>query len=558
MSEVFKTRNNVLGYLNSCYNYRLNPTMERDALTDNSNHSEDMYGNSLYNRWYNNGYSATNYANTDGSPWETLYQGVRKCNVFIANIETLDPSSILNYDGEIGSWLAQARTLRALYYLELFKRYGACPLLTVAYETTHNFASDVRTPVSEIVTQIVADCDAALASPEVNQGFSWKVGAGQRGVMTRAVAHFVKAQALLFAASPQFADGAHSWNDALIACSEALGACLANGYELFNATPAADVAQNAYAFYFISASDEQQAFDKEFIYPGIDLSIWQSSGLPSTSGQLAAGVCPSQELVDCYEMKATGLPPIAGYADEQHLNPIINTASGYNPDKPYDGRDPRFYATVYYNQAPRSLETTSTAGVVETFVGGADEISSTDRRNTHTGYYLRKYNNWKSNKNNSADGQIRKFRLGELYLNFAEAACQASASPYDKVALGYGLSLSAADAVNAIRRRAGMPDFPTNLSKDDFEKKYRNERRVELAFEDVYYFDVRRWKIMPETSRYVSGMRITTDGDGAFNYQRFALERFCYSDKFYLYPLNVTEVNKMTDHTNLDWQNEGW
>jgi len=558
MDDVFKTRNNVLGYLNSCYNYRIEPSMERDALTDNSTHSEDMFGNSIYNRWYNDGYSATSYTNTDGAPWESLYQGIRKCNIFIANMESLDPSTIPNYDGEISSWIAEVRTLRAYYYLELIKRYGACPILTVAYETTHDFGTNVRSSVSEVVTQIVADCDDALAAPEVNLGFSWKVGAGQRGIMTRAMAHFIKAQALLFAASPQFADGTYSYADALEANRAALGACLANGYELFNTAPATGVAQNVYAFYFISAADEQQAFDKEYIYPGHTVAVWQTSGMPTTSGQLAAGACPSQELVDCYEMQATGEPPITGYSDPQHLSPIINTASGYDPDKPYEGRDPRFYATVYYNGSMRSLENSSDPeNIIETYVGGSEGLSATDRRYTHTGYYLRKYNNWKSNSDNSADGQIRKFRLGELYLNFAEAAYQASASPYDKISLGNGMSMSAVDAVNAIRRRAGMPDFPTGMSKTDFEKKYRNERRVELAFEDVYYFDVRRWKTMPETSRYVTGMRITNDGSG-YKYERFSLERTSYGEKYYLYPLNVTEVNKMTDHTGVNWQNPGW
>jgi len=704
MDEVFKTRNSVTGFLNSCYQYRLGPSMERDELTDNAQSSEDMFGNSLPNRWYNNGYSASNYSNTDGSPWDQLYQGIRKCNIFITNMETLDPSTILNYDGEISSWIAQAQTLRAYYYLELIKRYGACPVITTPYETTHDFSGDVRAPVSAVVAQIVADCDAALAAPEINLGFAWRVGAGSGGIMTRAMSHFIKAQALLFAASPQFADGTYTWADALNANKAALGACLAHGYELFTAKPNSDVAQNAYAYYFISASDEQQAFDKEFIYAGAGVNIWQTSGLPTTAGQSTAGVCPTQELVDCYEMQATGLPPITGYNDAQHLSPIINTASGYDEKNPYVGRDPRFYASVYFNEAERQLgepglgrddhfplslnggelnqitfsendgeyklistggdpyintsaigtplnappgsiyirmqyksseritkgefffckpnaaggietgqvlvfekaddwtdwevditdwaqqftwgtaenhrlrfdfatdpditfycrdlevvvqSTIAAADPVQTFVGGAEGLSAADRRYTHTGYYLRKYNNWKSNKDNSADGQIRKFRLAELYLNFAEAAYQANSSPADKVDLGNGLSMSAIDAVNAIRSRAEMPDFPASMSKAEFETKYRNERRVELAFEDVYYFDVRRWKIMPETSRYVSGMRITPDGAG-YKYERFSIERASYLDKYYLYPLSITEANKMTDHTGSQWQNPGW
>ncbi|MDR0844114.1 MAG: RagB/SusD family nutrient uptake outer membrane protein, partial [Tannerella sp.] len=113
------------------------------------------------------------------------------------------------------------------------------------------------------------------------------------------------------------------------------------------------------------------------------------------------------------------------------------------------------------------------------------------------------------------------------------------------------------DAVNAIRQRAGMPDFPALLSAADFEKKYRNERRVEFAFEEQRYFDVRRWKILPETEHYVTGMRIAESG-GNLTYTRIGFERLSYLDKYYLYPIDQTEVNKMQDHTGVNWQNPGW
>ncbi|MDR2472224.1 MAG: RagB/SusD family nutrient uptake outer membrane protein [Tannerella sp.] len=703
MEQVFKTRAGVQGYLNSCYGYRIGPSLERSALTDDAHHSEDMFGGSLYNRWYANANSAAAYANVD-FPWTHLYNGIRKCNIFISNVSVLDPSSILNYGGEISSWLAEARTLRAYYYLELIKRYGACPIITQAYETTHNFGADRRAKVSEVVQQIVADCDEALAAPEQEQGFPWRVMTGQNGIMTRAMAHAIKSQAVLFAASPLYSDGTYSWADARTVTAAALGECLAHGYELFNTQPDASIAQNTYAYYFINYHDEQQAFDKETVYPGHGLSIWQSSGLPTTAGQTTAGVCPTQELVDCYEM-ANGEAPITGYTDEQHLNPIINPASGYDPANPYAGRDPRFYASIYFNGAVRQLgepglgrddhypislntgelnqinvtengdefrleatggdpfinttaigadlkappgsvyfrmeykapqdintgefffcmpnaaggietgqvlkfpkaadwtaieieltswctqfgwgkaadhrlrfdfateaghvieirnmeivvqSTIAPAAPVETFVGGSEAISGSDRRYTRTGYYLRKYNNWKSNKDNSADGELRKIRLAELYLNFAEAANQAD-GPDNAVNMGNGLSLSARDAVNAVRKRAGMPDFPSGMTKDGFDKKYRNERRIELAFDDNRYFDVRRWKIMEETSHYVTGMRITANEDGQpVSYQRFAIERLAYGEKYYFYPLEMTEANKMQNHTGNDWQNPGW
>ena len=917
MEQVFKTRNGVRGYLNACYNYRPVAYYQWASHTDDAQDADGIFGNSLYSYLYANAFSASFFYGVDGSSsevWASYYAGIRKCNVFLANMEHVTTSTIVATEAEITSWKAQAYTLRAFYYLQLIKRYGAVPLLTEAYGTTHDYSGDRRAPVSDVVRQILEDCDAALAAPAISGGFSWTVTAGQRGIMNRAVVQAIRSQAITFAVSPLFTDGTYSWADATRINGEALSSCLANGYELFNDTPAADIAQNAYALYFITRSDEQRAYDKETIYGGQNLSVWQTAGMPSTPGQVTAGSCPTQELVDCYEMQATGEPPVTGYADDRHLQPLINTASGYDPNNPYEGRDPRFYASIYYNGAARQLgeatlgrddhypltletsgnNTTVTpadpmvlpaitssanglwlfsdadnfgkaekgrdlvpqgdgiapangyAGVgkgsyflcnhgfapngggrkvneytlmidfmidrtgqyysflqttlandddgelfirpagecgiggyyagavepgkwqryfvtvkcgqgtdgvfsqylngewintvseghnanldldgrfaldpdgcllfadedgedneitvrsvaiwnralsseeilgdviptnsyhiettgsdpyvmtsaigadlnvppgsifirmeykapqtianaqfffakpnaaggvstaenivfekaddwtewelditawagqfewgesghrlrfdvgsdggfsidirnleiavqtflapsapVDTYVGATDGITTADRRTTRTGYYLRKYNNWKSGRDNSADGEVRTFRLAELYLNFAESACQ-SDGPDAVISLGNGISMSARDAVNAIRARALMPPFPAGMSREAFEKKYRNERRVEMAFEEHRYFDVRRWKILEQSERYVTGMRITQTEGGGFNYERIGFERASGIEKYYLYPIDVSEANKMRDHTGVDWQNPGW
>lgn len=264
-----------------------------------------------------------------------------------------------------------------------------------------------------------------------------------------------------------------------------------------------------------------------------------------------AGSCPSQELVDCYEM-IDGTQPILGYQDAEHLRPILNTASSYDPEYPYENRDPRFYASIYYNGATRYLD--NTAKKVETYVGGNCGISEkvTDVRYTRTGYYLRKYNNYKSNTSTSADGFVRIFRLAELYLNFAEAAYQ-SAGPDVEVS-----GMTAREAVNKVRERVGMPALPEGLTKDQFEIRYRNERRVELAFEGHRYFDVRRWKILSETDGFVTGMKITRSGNG-FSYERIKLpSRSTSAEKYLLYPIKQSEVSKMQKFTGENWQNPNW
>ncbi|MDR0572948.1 MAG: RagB/SusD family nutrient uptake outer membrane protein [Tannerella sp.] len=554
IERVFTTKNGIGLYRNACYNYLLAPHYSRSSLCDDSQDADGVFANSLYSFWYGNAFSSSSFSATDGNPWTSLFEGVRKCNIFLAHIKGVKGEDVMLSEVEITRMTAEVYTLRALYYLELIKRYGPVPLITEAYSATHDFSADRRASFSEIVTQILTDCDAALATPDVQQGFSWNVFYGQAGIMTRAVAYAIKSQAATYAASPFWADGTYTWAMATEINKEALFQCINHGYELFEDTPKPAVAQNAYALYFITRPDEQRAYDKETIYGGTAVEVWRNAGMPSTPGQLTAGACPTQELVDCYEMQATGEPPVNGYSDAQHLNPIINAASGYDPAHPYAGRDPRFYATIYYNGAARTLP--AGTDLVNTCVGETDGITVSDRRTTRTGYYLRKYNRWTSNRDNNADGAVRLFRLAEIYLNFAESAYQ-SDGPDTKIDMGRNKTMSARDAVNAIRNRAGMPPFPAGMSKEAFEKKYRNERRVEFAFEEHRFFDVRRWKIVGETERYVSGMSITQK-DGNLTYTRISFERGSFSDKYYLYPIPPSEVTKMQDFTGINWQNDGW
>lgn len=696
LDEIFTDYNRTRGYLNSAYGYVPDPRIHRSSYTDEAQDARSILPGSDTRAWYEGNVTAENFAgiSPDGSPWGRLYEGIRKCNIFLANIET---ATDLISDEERVSWTAQARTLRALYYLQLIKRYGGVPIIDEPLGVDHDYSQDTRATFSEVVTFILEDCNKALEAPanSTAEAFSWEIYANQFQIMTRAVAYAVKSQAVTYAASPLWGDGTYTWEDATEITAEALAQCLANGYKLFDEEPAAGYAHNAYALYFLTNSNDQRTRDKETIYQaGNQLAIWRDAGLPTNPGMNSAGPNPTQELVDSYEM-ANGEAPISGYADANHLDPVINPASGYNPDNPYAGRDPRFYASIYYNGAVRYLDQpgsvaamkftatapfyainalspswgnsignltfrlyewnnsyaesvsgtpvaqetfvnypdnarnilafdeqepgeyiwtlsggTETVGVwkfnetngtsisfydgqqvtgnyvsdisydpnmvfsplatgasltpvrifegvvVETYVGGDEEIRLNDPKHTSTGYYLRKFNYHRSGINNNADGSIRLFRLAELYLNFAEAAYQ-SVGP-DAVVTAGGFSMSARDAVNAVRERAGMPHFLAGMSPEAFGKKYRNERQIELAFEGHRFFDVRRWKILEETDEFVTGMEIVPSGPG-FIYNRFQFEdRDSNTDKFLRYPIDQNEVNKIFGLTGETWQNPGW
>ncbi|MGV3762516.1 RagB/SusD family nutrient uptake outer membrane protein [Parapedobacter sp.] len=719
-SDYFRTRN----YFNAVKNYmpQVGFAYGQTPLASFSDEAHDASDgvSSNVNNWYNNRTSSTSNPVAGDYSWEHYFQAIRKCNTFLASINDPNIATAVIDEDEKNGWIGEVMVMRAFYYLQLVKRFGGVPLISTPYEVTHDFSQDRRATLEECIDFILADCDAALAIPESGKstvGFRWDISDNERGTITRAFAYAVKSQAALYAASPLFyaAGSKYTWEKATEITKEALDECLAHGFKLFDTTPPADIAQNAYAYYFINRSDPSRSVDKETIYETTSArtNVWKWAGTPITAGAEKAGAGPSQEMVDAYGMQATGQMPVLGYSDAQHLEPIINTASGYDPANPYVGRDPRFYASIYYNNSPRSLTsgnidktliplsftetvnnvtavstddgvTLSTTGgdpwifttmlnevlpagekrlitfeyksnktitnaeffycvaggpqggvssgenivieessewkrfeydlstaianfgfgvnanggqepanhflrfdlsgnagyeitirnfniesftsppdatPVETFVGGNSGISSdvTETRFTRTGYYLRKFNNYKSNVNVDADGLMKIFRLGELYLNFAEAAYQ-SVGPdaaVESKASGAG-ALSAREAVNIIRARVNMPPLPAGLNAEEFEVRYRNERRVELAFEEHRFFDVRRWKILNETDKFVTGMRIVKS-DNNYTYNRIKLQdRNTNTDKYLLQPISQSEVSKMASYTGEDWQNPGW
>ena len=543
MSAVFKDRNRTRGYLNACYNYIKDPSVNVGSFTDDAQHSQDVVAGSSYDVWYHSDITSNNFSdhNWDGNPWGNYFEGVRKCNVFIANI---DGATAEMLDSERAGWKAQALTLRAWYYLQLMKRYGQVPLITTDLGTDHDYSTDSKATVSEIATQILADCDAAIAT-EDSEAYSYVYRTQQWGMATKALAQAIRCETATYVVSPLMGDGGFTADEALNIAADALAKVLANDYSLWTNESGG---YNAYASYFLYNPEDYRAQDKETIYGGVRTAIWSSCGVPIVSGSATAGTCPTQELVDAYEM-ANGKPAITGYSDEQHLHPIINDESGYDETKPYVNRDPRFYATVFYNGSLRGED------VISTVAGANCGLNATNIRYTHTGYYMRKYAHDASNRNSNSDGYMRVVRLAELYYNFAEVAYKAVGP--DNIVTVSGLNMSARDAVNTVRARVGMPEIPSGLSASQFEQRYRNDRRVEFALEADRYFSLRRWKELA-SSAVVTGMKVSGTGS-AVTYERFAFEkRSTSADKYLLYPLNLTEVSKILDLTGNDWQNPGW
>jgi len=195
--------------------------------------------------------------------------------------------------------------------------------------------------------------------------------------------------------------------------------------------------------------------------------------------------------------------------------------------------------------------------VLETYVGGANGQPITFA--TPTGYYLKKYVN-KSLTIGASNPTTERhhwvtFRLGEFYLNYAEAMLNYTGSGY---ATETGLNMTAAAAVNTVRTRAKLGNIAADLSASQFAERLENERFVELAFEGHRFYDLRRWKKAGEAKyRTIKSMYITKNADGTFNetVQSDATTRSYWDDKMYLFPIAQSEILKSKGNLT---QNPGW
>ena len=550
--QIFTDLNLTGGYLNQCYAY-IPPTGMGYAnssflaiYSDEAHDADAVQGGNSANYYNGTSTSSSNPidAGGNGNTYNDMYIGIRKCNVFIDNIDkaTFEPASIKP------KYKAEAYTLRAFYFWHLIKRMGPLPIIKHDLASDFDYSTLVRPTFYECVKAIVEDCDSAIAQPN----FAWRLNTeSARGAMTKSVAVAIKSQAMLFAASPQWNGGNNYWQEALAVTKAALDSLLTKNYELYNPATSTIKAFSNYQRFFLLKPDMQEIpVDKETIYAQKAQvgAVWQQNGLPTVLDVAKAGASPSQELVDSYET-LNGMPilnPANPYQDADHLVPNFNTANTqFNPAKPYENRDPRLFSTIYCNGVNHNLATNTLP--VWTYVGGTAGISQTDRRFTRTGYYMRKFMDYSSTKTANKDGYWRYFRLAEMYLNYAEAEFMVN-----------GVTANAIDALNKTRLRAGLPALTTAISATEFEQRLRNERRVEFAFEEQRYFDVRRWKIQPQSEGVITGMSIESTGPGAYSFNRIVVSRRpVTTEKYSLWPIPYNEELKFKNF-GVDFQNTGW
>lgn len=499
-----------------------------------SDESEYAYvGNDIVD-FYNGAWGPTD---AKSSVWTSSYSNIAKCNRYLTEFTGLtfpDLALLPDYKQEMfryNNYQYEVRFLRAYFYFNLTRQYGDVPFVKegMSIEEINTLG---RTSSKEIFDYIISECDAIKDSIIVNYedlgDNALASEPAETGRVNRLTVFALRARAALYAASPLFnpTNDKELWKRAALFTKELLDECVLEKKELVE------------DYSSLWSKKNYEDAGSEIIFgrrANTTTNSFEKYNFPIGVENCSGGNCPTQTLVDAYEMQATGLRP-----DQQ--------GSGYDENNPYDGRDPRFYLTIAKNGDtwPNWYQP------IQTYQGGAngEPISGA----TPTGYYLKKYCQGDllttTSQPSTAYHTWITFRLGEFYLNYAEALYNYFGNPYTKDA---EFDMTAAEALNKTRRRAMMPDVPTNLSNEDFWEKYQNERMVELAFEGHRFWDVRRWKEGKEHFSSIDEMKITLNADNTYTYTRKTVSRI-WDDKMYLFPIPQSELVK---NPNLG-QNPGW
>ena len=460
----------------------------------------------------------------------SLYAGIRSANEFLESIETAD-ISMYKYDTKYQRYLEhmqyypyEARVLRAYYFFELARRYGDIPMpLTMLTAEEANEIS--KTPFNEVIDFIVKECDAAIPNlPNTYVGML----EDEIGRVTKGFAMAVKAKALLYAASPLFNTSGDKakWQKAAQAAKDLIDL----GY--YKLDPA-EKANNYLSKEVIMAvlRSEDSDFEKN------NFPVRFTEGKRTS----IAGTYPSQNLVDAFQT-------LGGYDITLTSGGWQTSDPNFDITKPYEGRDPRFARAILANGMSFKGST------IETFVGGKDYSKTRSDLGSPTGYYLRRFiqESTSFTPENKVENKHQwiVYRYAEALLTYAEALNEYLGDP---TRTDGTFTLSALDALNQVRANAGMPDVSAG-SADAFREAVRREWRVEFAFEDHRFWDVRRWDIGQATQGQVDGVQIKKNGS-TFEYARILVKSRIWAPKMNLYPIPQTEL---FCNSNLNPQNNGW
>ena len=536
----------VEGFLTTAYNemdYDYGGYYSNALMASATDESEYAYNGNSIEDLYN---GALNPTNSHATFWTSSLKGIAYCNLFLdefadekfTNYEYNDDYAQQMFKYKNMRW--EARFLRAYYYFRLVRQYNGAPLYC------HNIPADdlnrlPRSSADKVFDFIKASCDSIKDSIVVdytNLGDMAITGQIETGRANQLAVLALKARAALYHASPLFNQNneAELWHQAALATKELVDSAEKQGKALA-ATYDCLWAANNYT--------DKKATQEILFYRSVaDANTLEKANFPVGLEGCNGGNCPTQDLVDAYEMQSTG----KGIKEE---------GSGYDAQNPYTGRDPRFELTICHNETKRWPNWASEP--IYTYQGGANALPLNG--GTPTGYYLKKLLNAAIDTRPATANTMKHswviFRMGEAYLNYAEAVFQyfKSQGRSDAAdATSAEFPVSARELASKTRLRSKMKAMPAGMSNADFWAKYQNERRVELAFEGYRFWDVRRWKEGAKYFSKITEMHITKNEDGTYTYTPKTVNRV-WDEKFNFFPIPQSDIMK---NPNLDQSITGW
>ena len=425
--------------------------------------------------------------------WGSNYRYIRLCNIFFEKIDDAPISDQLKrqYTGEM-------KFIRAYCYSSLVKQFGGVPIIKKSFNAGDDLIV-TRDSYDECVDFIVEDLDDAASILK-----DFPMTGSDIGRATQGAALALKSRVLLYAASLLSNPNAdrNKWQKAADAAKAVIDLgeySLVDEYsDIWNVKRNSEIIMDRA---FLARLFEQQ----------IDLE-----NTPNSYGGWG-GNFPSLNLVENYETIKGILP---------------KDDPDFDSNNPYSDRDPRLTASILVSGSMWK------GSAVEPWLPGGKD--SRDGINpwcaTVTGFYMKKFMQESVIANyNSVTGDQHwiYFRLGEIYLNYAEAMFHVGDENVTR------------EYLNKIRKRksVNMPDI--NDTGDALYKRIQRERMVELAFEEHRFYDVRRWKIAMDTENEpFRGVEITKNNDESFTFTEIVVESKLFLEQHYWHPIPRSEIEK--------------
>lgn len=501
-----------------------------------------------------------------------LYANIKNVNVFLANVDNV-PVDKSSDEALVAQMKAEAYFIRAFDYHNLMRSYGGVVLADQPYELDEDFLSITRSSLDETLDFILADLDKAIAGLPTKDDM-------EQGRATKGAAAALKSRILSWSTGELMHGGyssdalvsfqSHS-RSSLLTQAQTIAKEIMDGkyghYSLTGSTndppsPLTDADVQAYSDNFFSIFTQKGEWNDEAIW---GVQHLQAQGNRTTQNRWW-GPCgyhnwgnngPNEPVVREFEM-ADGSPFVwdkytpgdeflrKATAAELEADPEIN---------PYVGREPRFYATVFFDGAPwiqrpddaAPLDPENKVRTGYNVGTSRDDLISSglDTRQgpieawngTKNGYYIKKYQDPATVGQyfNNENAWI-EMRYAEVVLDYAEACIELGGNDLQK-----GI-----DALNMIRNRAGLPD-KTTTDQAEAREWYRHERQIEFFGEGDRWYMIRKWMIAEDVIKDVHAIKIYHYADGSkewFYDTETVVDNRSWDDANYWLPISRTEQNK--------------